>query len=441
MRIFTRAGKTGTAMLAAGILVIHLPLSLWAQNARLSGVRAAPRPALSGAAGVTSVQLPNFSMKSSPSLGAAPVLQAGLSAPAAAPSVAAGQAPAVARHPVLDVINRIQEAGIALPEGTGTPADAARALAAAEALPPGKARDSMVAMAKGISSFQGGGASAAGSLDEAFENSKSNAGGATAVEPEAPSIRAEGFWGSLSRMPLLPGSLKARFAANAEAARPKAAVRDLSSLEVPVEKLRWVPSPESLPASTREVPLSEKQVVGQDRAIKALLFGLKMPGDNYNLFVSGPDGSGRETALRAILEKHAPTIATPGDLVATSNFKDPSRPVVLQLSAGEGKSFVVGVKSLVKKLQMILPQALNSGQIGELKKSLISEYREGEAARREAFEAEVAKVAVGKFGIAVMAEETENGTSIMVAPTFQGGALTAEQVKARLAAGDFTAEE
>ena len=43
-------------------------------------------------------------------------------------------------------------------------------------------------------------------------------------------------------------------------------------------------------------------IIGQDRAIEAMELGLKVDSPGYNVFVSGPSGTGRTTTARHILQ-------------------------------------------------------------------------------------------------------------------------------------------
>ena len=43
-------------------------------------------------------------------------------------------------------------------------------------------------------------------------------------------------------------------------------------------------------------------IIGQDRALSALRFGLNIPKPGFNIFVSGAAGTGRTTAIKSFLE-------------------------------------------------------------------------------------------------------------------------------------------
>ena len=76
--------------------------------------------------------------------------------------------------------------------------------------------------------------------------------------------------------------------------------------------------------------------VGQDRAVTAIDFGLSIEAHGYNLYVSGPSGTGRSTELRTQLDRIAATRPPPRDWCYVFNFRDPPRPRALSLPAGGG---------------------------------------------------------------------------------------------------------
>ena len=60
--------------------------------------------------------------------------------------------------------------------------------------------------------------------------------------------------------------------------------------EVPPHRLRWVCDPDSLGVQTaKEMNTKKHLLVAQDKAIKGITFALKMPRNDYNLYVAGPE--------------------------------------------------------------------------------------------------------------------------------------------------------
>lgn len=320
-------------------LSLLLPGSVFAQFSARIPARA---PAPVGAR-YYPVNMPDVAAKK---MAASPVLSA-----AQETSFAAAPSPVVSRHPVLDIINQIQEAGISLPEKANSASDASQLIAAARSLKPGPARDHILAMARVLSTPSGAGTAGgkvSSGLDEVYENGASR----SSTDAPLPAVQAQeskGLLAALSRYSRLPKSWRARLADKIERDRIKAEPLNPELFKVPLEKLRWTPDLKTLPKSTKDVSDGGNQIVGQEKALKALYFGLKMTGDNYNLYVSGPEGSGRETAVRQVTDNLAATMPTPPDQAAATNFANKNEPIVLRLAAGSAPAFKSGVKGFVKK--------------------------------------------------------------------------------------------
>ena len=83
----------------------------------------------------------------------------------------------------------------------------------------------------------------------------------------------------------------------------------------------------------------QDQFIGQPRALKALRLGMSLVGKNYNIFISGEDGSGRHRAVCHIAKEIESQNPLPKlhDLVLSYNFFSPSNPSLLILEKGKGK--------------------------------------------------------------------------------------------------------
>lgn len=79
--------------------------------------------------------------------------------------------------------------------------------------------------------------------------------------------------------------------------------------------------------------------VGQDRAIKAIETGLRTKADGFNIFITGPTGTGRNSTIRLLLEEFSKNQPVPPDWVYVYNFSEPNRPTAIPFNAGEGAKF------------------------------------------------------------------------------------------------------
>src|SRR5690606_159591 len=100
--------------------------------------------------------------------------------------------------------------------------------------------------------------------------------------------------------------------------------------------------------------------VGQERAVEALDFGVRIRKDGFNVFVLGPPGSHRHAIVDTFLTERAPTLAEAPDWCYVNNFADERKPVALRLPAGRGVSLRRDVARLVDELKEAIPAAFES---------------------------------------------------------------------------------
>src|SRR5438445_2197107 len=120
----------------------------------------------------------------------------------------------------------------------------------------------------------------------------------------------------------------------------------LAISELPPEKLRLECPPGKVECKTSEELSPLEGIVGQDRALKALIFGVEMKGKGFNIFAAGPPVTGKRPATRSYLEKIAKTKPTPPDWCYVNNFQNPYEPKALKLPAGKAKIFQKELKKL-----------------------------------------------------------------------------------------------
>ena len=77
---------------------------------------------------------------------------------------------------------------------------------------------------------------------------------------------------------------------------------NIEKYKVPISMLAPTIDPRQLGfEDTGELePLTE--IIGQERAVEALEFGLNMKSPGFNLYVSGPVGTGKATVIRQMVQ-------------------------------------------------------------------------------------------------------------------------------------------
>ena len=108
---------------------------------------------------------------------------------------------------------------------------------------------------------------------------------------------------------------------------------------LPANMLRKECDPSSLNfASTAELePLED--IIGQERAVRAMKFGLKIDTRGYNIFMSGMTGTGKTSYAVNCVKKIAKDEKVPDDWCYIYNFENPNQPKAINLPAGLGKVF------------------------------------------------------------------------------------------------------
>ncbi|MEE9275937.1 MAG: ATP-binding protein [bacterium] len=149
------------------------------------------------------------------------------------------------------------------------------------------------------------------------------------------------------------------------------------------EALKWrfdldgSPPPGEESPNGEESPSTEK-FIGQERAERALEFGLVMHGPDFNVFISGPPGTGRSTMCRSICERLARGRRVPDSIVYVQNYADPDRPLWLFFPTGLGRLFRDDMAALIVELRETIPKAFEDETHESRRKEVIDSAQEGQ---------------------------------------------------------------
>jgi len=111
-------------------------------------------------------------------------------------------------------------------------------------------------------------------------------------------------------------------------------------------------------------------IIGQDRALKALKFGLNIEDGGFNIFVAGYSGTGRMTGVKNFVEDLAKSKPVPPDWVYVNNFKNSYEPKAIKLSPGRGKVFADDISGFIGSVRELLPKTFSSKDYAEKKESI-----------------------------------------------------------------------
>lgn len=121
-------------------------------------------------------------------------------------------------------------------------------------------------------------------------------------------------------------------------------------------------------------------VIGQQRAVHAINFGLNMNSPGYNIFVTGIEGTGKSTIVQDIIREHARDLATPNDWCMVNNFQDEYRPLTIEIPSGDAVVFGKRIQRLIDTLKRRLPKAFENQAFEEKKNGIQHGFEEQEKA-------------------------------------------------------------
>jgi lon-related putative ATP-dependent protease len=134
-----------------------------------------------------------------------------------------------------------------------------------------------------------------------------------------------------------------------------------NNFELSVKDLRAYIDPGSLSFdSTASLESLEERIVGQERAIDAIKFGMGMKKPGYNIFLAGPAKAGLTYTAKTFIEDQAKQEPTPPDWCYVYDFKEPDKPKSLKTPTGMGKELKKDMNDFIRILQSKIPEVFES---------------------------------------------------------------------------------
>ena len=117
-------------------------------------------------------------------------------------------------------------------------------------------------------------------------------------------------------------------------------------------------------------------IIGQEKAVRSLQFGLAIPTKGFNIYASGASGTGKATTITAFLLDVANSTQTPDDWCYVTNFNDASKPQYLKIDAGLGKELQSNMRHLINEIGNEINAAFESKEYAERREDILSSIRQ-----------------------------------------------------------------
>jgi lon-related putative ATP-dependent protease len=118
------------------------------------------------------------------------------------------------------------------------------------------------------------------------------------------------------------------------------------------------------------------EIIGQERAVGAVQFGIGIRREGYNLFALGPSGTGKRTTISQFLDQKAAAEPVPHDWCYVNNFELSHQPRALRLPPGQGVVLYKDMEQLIEELRTAIPAAFESEDYRTRRQEVEEEFKE-----------------------------------------------------------------
>jgi predicted ATP-dependent protease len=153
------------------------------------------------------------------------------------------------------------------------------------------------------------------------------------------------------------------------------AIKPMSLLAgLPPERLRWRCDPATIPFETTAEAELVTDLVGQERAFRALKMGVELSAPGYNIFVCGLAGTSRGGTITHVIGQIHPAAKSSLDRCYVNNFKSPDRPRLLALPRGQADNFKKDLQSGIDFLRRRIPQVFEGEPFQRQKGRIVDRF-------------------------------------------------------------------
>ncbi|MFH1374489.1 MAG: ATP-binding protein [bacterium] len=132
-------------------------------------------------------------------------------------------------------------------------------------------------------------------------------------------------------------------------------------------------------------------IIGQKRAMDAFRTGLNVRSAGYNIFVTGPAGTGRISAVRHLLKQLDHGTPNLADICYVNNFKNEDNPRILTFRAGDGRRFKKDMGYQISSIRKAVPKIYLSEDYKDRTNRITREFDNRQKELIHAFEERLTK--------------------------------------------------
>jgi len=124
-------------------------------------------------------------------------------------------------------------------------------------------------------------------------------------------------------------------------------------------------------------------VLGQERALDAIAFGMEIQSPGFNLYLLGEEGTGRNEFVRAFLKDRAAKMEDSCDWVYVHNFEVSHKPRALRIPPGRGKDLALAMEGFIEEVRDSVPAFLESDETQNQLRAIQEDFQQKSEAEFE----------------------------------------------------------
>lgn len=120
---------------------------------------------------------------------------------------------------------------------------------------------------------------------------------------------------------------------------------------------------------------SNKGIIGQERAIEAIEFGLSVDKKGYNIFILGSMGTGKRSYILDKLKNYSQRAKNIKDWCYLCNFNDPYKPKAIWFKSGDAYKFKKSMDDLLEILYRDIPKIFSDSMYERERNNIVEKQK------------------------------------------------------------------
>ncbi len=119
-----------------------------------------------------------------------------------------------------------------------------------------------------------------------------------------------------------------------------------------------------------------KKIIGQDKGVEAIKFGLNVKDYGYNIYIAGDMGTGKTTSAKLLCQEISRNENVAPDFIYVYNFENDKEPILISVPTGVGSEIKQDLEKLIEIFDDVIPKAFADKDLTDIKNELLAQFEE-----------------------------------------------------------------